>query len=157
VIGSADARIGVGLVEAYDLSAVSPGQRINNLSIRAVAGSDADTLIVGLVVEGTTSQRYLVRAVGPGLTAFGVEGALARPQLAVFSGSNEIARNVGWSTSANATVLAETAAAAGAFPLAAGSADSALLLTLAPGPYTAQVSGLAGTTGVALVEVYEVR
>jgi hypothetical protein len=157
VIGSADARIGVGLVEAYDLSAATPGQRINNLSIRAVAGSDADTLIVGLVVEGTTSQRYLVRAVGPGLTAFGVEGALARPQLAVFSGSNEIARNVGWSTSANATVLAETAAAAGAFPLAAGSADSALLLTLAPGPYTAQVSGLAGTTGVALVEVYEVR
>lgn len=157
VIGSADTRIGVGLVEAYDLSAAAPGQRITNLSIRAFAGSEADTLIVGLVVEGTTPQRYLVRAVGPGLAAFGVTGALPAAQLAVFSGPTAIARNVGWSTSTDAAAIALAGAQAGAFALAAGSADSALLITLAPGPYTAQVSGPAGTTGVALVEVYELR
>jgi hypothetical protein len=157
VIGSADTRTGVGLVEAYDLSTAAPGQRITNLSIRAFAGSEADTLIVGLVVEGTTPQRYLVRAVGPGLAAFGVTGALPSAQLAVFSGSTAIARNVGWSTSADAAAIALAGAQAGAFALAAGSADSALLITLAPGPYTAQVSGPAGTAGVALVEVYELR
>ena len=157
VIGSADTRVGVGLVEAYDLSTAAPGQRISNLSIRAFAGSDADTLIAGLVVEGTTPQRYLIRAVGPGLTAFGVAGALARTQLAVFSGTTEIARNVGWSASTDAAAIALAASQAGAFALAAGSADSALLITLAPGAYTAQVSGPAGSTGVALVEVYEVR
>ncbi len=157
VIGSADARLGVGLVEVYDLNESASSARISNLSVRAFAGSDADTLIVGLVVRGTATQRFLIRAIGPALTQFGVTGALQRPQLAVFTGSNEIARNVGWSTAADPTALSTAATQTGAFSLASGSADSAVLLTLSAGNHTAQVSGLGGTTGVALVEVYEVR
>jgi hypothetical protein len=99
----------------------------------------------------------LIRAIGPALTQFGVTGALQRPQLAVFTGSNEIARNVGWSTAADPAALSTAATQTGAFALASGSADSAVLLTLSAGNHTAQVSGLGGTTGVALVEVYEVR
>ena len=57
---------------------------------------------------------------------------------------------------ANAAVLAINTAAVGLSPLAIGSGDSAILTTLAPGGYTAQVSGVGGTTGVALVEIYEV-
>ncbi|MEY2879243.1 MAG: hypothetical protein RLZZ15_1623 [Verrucomicrobiota bacterium] len=156
VISSADARAGVGLVEVYDLSGAAPGQRLGNLSVRAFAGADADTLIVGVVVAGTVPKRLLLRAVGPGLTAFGVAGALARPQLAVFAGATEVARNAGWSASPDAAAIAAAAAQAGAFPLASGAADSALLISLAPGAYTAQVAGLGGATGVALVEVYAV-
>lgn len=155
VISSADARAGIGLVEVYDLSGAALGQRISNLSVRAFAGSDADTLIVGVFVQGTVPKRLLIRAVGPGLTAFGVEGALAQPQLAVFSGSTEIVRNLGWSTSPDSAAIVRAAADTGAFPLTAGSADSAVLINLAPGAYTAQVSGVGGATGVALVEVYE--
>ena len=157
VISSADARAGVGLVEVYDLSGAVLGQRISNLSVRAFAGADADTLIVGVVVQGTVPKRLLIRAVGPGLTPFGVTGVVEKPRLAVFSGAVEVARNLGWSTSPDAAGITQAALAAGAFPLANGSADSALLINLAPGAYTAQVSGVAGTTGVALVEVYEVR
>ncbi len=155
VISASDRRAGVGLIEVYDLSTPAAGQQIANLSIRATAGTDADTLIVGIVVQGTGSRRMLVRAVGPGLGQFGVSGFLARPQLAVFSGTNELARNNGWSTAPNSNALAQAAGQVGAFPLAAGSADSAVLVELAPGNYTAQVSGPAGTGGVALVEVYE--
>lgn len=155
VISASDRRAGVGLIEVYDLSAPAAGQQIANLSIRATAGTDADTLIVGIVVQGTGSRRLLVRAIGPGLGQFGVSGFLARPQLAVFSGANELARNTGWSTAPNAGTLGSIAAQVGAFPLASGSADSAVLVELAPGNYTAQVSGPAGTSGVALVEVYE--
>ena len=157
VISSADARAGVGLVEVYDVSGAVLGQRISNLSVRAFAGADADTLIVGVVVQGTVPKRLLIRAVGPGLTPFGVTGVVEKPRLAVFSGAVEVARNLGWSTSPDAAGITQAALAAGAFPLANGSADSALLINLAPGAYTAQVSGVAGTTGVALVEVYEVR
>jgi hypothetical protein len=66
-------------------------------------------------------------------------------------------RDVGWSASTDAAPIALAASQAGAFVLATGSADSALLITLAPGASTAQVSGPAGSTGVALGEVYEVR
>jgi hypothetical protein len=155
VIGSADNRPGVGLIEVYDLSSPVRGQQIANLSIRATAGTDADTLIVGIVVQGTARQRLLVRAIGPGLGQFGVSGFLARPQLALFAGTAELARNVGWSSAGNAATVAQVATQVGAFPLTAGSADSALLIELTPGNYTAQVSGVGATSGVALVEVYE--
>ena len=66
-----------------------------------------------------------------------------------------VAQHVGWSTSADAVAIAEAALAVGAFAFAPGSQDSALLVNLAPGSYTAQVTGADGGTGVALVEIYE--
>jgi hypothetical protein len=155
VISAADGRPGVGLVEVYDLSAEASGPGVSNLSVRALSGADAQTLIVGVVVQGAAPKRLLIRAVGPGLAQFGVSGILERPQLAVFSGQSEIARNAGWSTSLDAAAIAQAATRVGAFPLASASLDSALIVSLAPGAYTAQVSGPAGSTGVALVEVYE--
>ena len=67
-----------------------------------------------------------------------------------------IAENSGWSASADAAAIAGVANRVGAFAFAAGSGDAALLIDLAPGAYTARVSGVDGTTGVALVEIYEV-
>ena len=100
----------------------------------------------------------LALAIGPSLTAFGVAGALADPRLRVFNGAVLIAENDNWSAlSAETTATAQAAGDSGAFALANGSKDAAMILTLAPGAYTAQVSGADGTsTGVALIEVYEV-
>ncbi len=152
VISAADQRAGVGLIEVYDLSSPVRGQKISNLSIRAGAGVDADTLIVGVVVQGTSPKRMLIRAAGPALAGFGVSGVLARPQLAIFSGATEMVRNTGW---ANSPTIAQAASSVGAFAFTADSLDAALIVTLAPGAYTAQVSGAGGASGVALVEAYE--
>ena len=157
VINATDGRTGVGLLEVYDPSPDTPAPRLSNLSVRAFAGSGADTLIVGFVVRGDTPQRMLLRAIGPTLAQFGVSGALARPQLTVYSGADAIARNTGWPDSPDRGAITEAAARVGAFALPANSTDAVLLLELAPGAYTAQVAGAEGATGVALVEAYDLR
>ncbi len=154
VISGSEGTAGVGLMEVYDLTSSAADQRLSNLSVRAFSGSGADILIVGFVVEGASPQKVLIRAVGPSLAQFGVSGALARPQLTVFSGSNVLAGNSGW---ADAPAVAEASASAGAFALPPGSADAGIVLELPPGAYTAQVAGAGGATGVALVEVYELH
>lgn len=131
-------------------------ERLINLSTRATAGAGDATLVVGFSVNGTAPKRLLIRGVGPGLTQFGVGGVIATPQVKLYSGQTVIAQNAGWSTSADATAIAAAAAQSNAFPLTTGSKDSALLLYLSPGAYTAQVSSTDGSTGIALVEVYEV-
>jgi hypothetical protein len=84
---------------------------------------------------------------------------LAQPVLSVYdSGGNLVGLNVGWSngSSADAVDVSEAASAAGAFALDPGSADCAVFLTLPPGQYTAEITGVDGTAGAALVEVYQV-
>jgi hypothetical protein len=99
----------------------------------------------------------LIRAVGPTLAQFSVAGVLAQPVLTLFnSAGTQIATNTGWGTNSNAAQISAAFASTGAFVLPSGSADSALLLSLPPGAYTAQVSGLNNTTGNALIEAYQV-
>ena len=100
--------------------------------------------------------RVLVRAVGPGLIPFGVTGTLPRPVMTLFSGSSAIRTNTGWTADGYKADLAAAAQAVGAFALADSSADSAVLVRLAPGSYTVQISDLGGTVGEALVEIYVV-
>ncbi len=148
---------GVCLVEVYDatIGAIPRSQRIINIATRATAGTGDNALIAGFYVSGSVPKRLLIRGVGPALAQFGVGGVLARPQLSVSAGATVLAQNAGWSSSADATTIASSSAQVGAFALAAGSQDAALIVHLPPGAYTAQVSGVANTTGVALVEVYE--
>lgn len=154
VASADDGRAGVCLVEVYDLAPEAVGQRLANLSTRAVAGSGDATLTAGVVVRGKDAKRILLRAAGPALGAFGVAGFLPRPELTLLEGDQRIATNSGWSGGADAAAIAEAAARAGAFPFPTGSADSAILISLAPGAYTAQVGTAAGS-GVVLLEVYE--
>lgn len=126
---------------------------LRNLSTRGQVGTGANILIAGFVVGGTSPKQVLVRAVGPALGAFGVTGALADPLLEIFGGSTRIASNDNWTGD---PAIQTAAGQAGAFPLALGSLDSVVLLTLPPGAYTAQVSGVGGRTGVALLELYDV-
>ena len=134
--------------------------RLANLATRAQAGGAAGPLVAGFVIQGpdaAATKTVLVRAVGPALSAFGLTGALARPVLTVFREGQPIATNTGWSSAPNATEIASAASGAGAFALTSGSADSALLLRLTPGAYTAQVTAADGSgSGLALVEAYEI-
>jgi len=148
---------GVALVEVYDASAGPAGaQKLINVSTRADVGTGGDILIVGVVVAGNAPKKLLIRGIGPALAEFGVTGALTTPRLQLYRGNQLLRENTGWSAGTDSALIAAAAAQVGAFPLTAGSKDCALLLYLAPGSYTAQISGVANTTGVALVEVYEV-
>lgn len=144
---------GVVLLEAYDSDAGSPLARYTNLSARNQVGTGGNILIVGFNITGNGPKNLLIRAIGPALTQFGVTGALADPQLAIFNAAGaEVNRNDDWGGGA---ALANTFTSVGAFGLPAASKDAALSVTLQPGSYTAQVSGVNATTGVALAEIYE--
>lgn len=130
-------------------------ERLVNISSRARAGSGTSSLIAGFVVSGHAPKPILVRGVGPTLSTFGVSGALPLTKLDLNSGSGPLASNIGWASAPNANAIAAATQRVGAFPLPAGSGDSALLLTLEPGSYTAMVASADGAAGVALVEVYD--
>ncbi|MCX6952897.1 MAG: hypothetical protein NTV51_12145 [Verrucomicrobia bacterium] len=155
LISGANGTTGIALAEVYDANAGTPGTRLTNVSARAFSGTAASALTAGFVIGGTGTDTLLIRGVGPALTQFGVDGALAAPQLTLFNAAGvQIGTNAGWGGGA---VLAAAFAKVGAFGLPTTSADSALLVTLPPGLYTVQVSGVNSTTGIALVEVYEMR
>jgi hypothetical protein len=144
---------GVALAEVYEVS--SSGAQLVNISTRAYVGTGSNVEIAGIVVTGSQPATVLIRAVGPALTQFGVSGVLAQPSLAVTDSSgNTVASNTGWSSGSNAAAVAAAAASAGAFALPSGSADCAVVVTLQPGSYTAVISGVGGTSGVALAEAY---
>jgi hypothetical protein len=132
------------------------GSRLVNISTRGQVGTGGDLMISGFVVTGDRPKQMLIRAAGPALGAFGVTGVLPSPVLTLVDNTGHVlATNTGWSNSANAAAITATSARVSAFPFAVGSADSVLLMTLSPGAYTAQISGLNGSTGVSIVEVYD--
>ncbi len=144
---------GVALAEVYEVS--STGTRLINVSTRTQVGTGGNILIPGFVIGGSGTENLLVRADGPGLTQYGVSGVLAQPSLSVLSGQTVIASNTGWGTASNSAQVSSVGATVGAFALASGSLDSATIVQLQPGAYTAQISGVNGATGVALAEIYE--
>ena len=156
-VSSAAVATGVALVEVYDASVGSTGaQKLINVSTRADVGTGGDIVIVGVVVAGTAPKKLLIRGIGPALAAFDVIGTLTKPRLQLYRGNQLLGENTGWSAGTDAALIGAAAVQVGAFALADGSKDCALLVYLPSGSYTAQISGVANTTGVALVEVYEV-
>jgi GH35 family endo-1,4-beta-xylanase len=153
-ISATDGTTGVALIEAYELDA-GGSARLKNLSTRARVAPGAGVAIPGMVIAGANARTVLIRAVGPGLAAFGVGGVLARPSLVVMSGGQAVAANVGWEASADPAAIAGAAAQAGAFALQNGRADAALVTTLPAGAWTIQVTGADGGSGVVLIEAYD--
>lgn len=151
---------GIVLAELYDTMPAA-GACLVNASARAQVGTGDAIVIAGFVIAGNTPVRVLIRGIGPGLAAFNVTGWLANPRLDLFRDGALIASNDDWGVpdagGAGAATLATAFTQVGAFPLSdPASRDAALLVTLAPGAYTAQLTGVGGTTGVGLVEIYEV-
>lgn len=153
---------GIALAEIYDASSTAYAAttpRLINVSARAQVGTGDGVLIAGFVVDGAASRTVLIRAVGPTLGTYGVGGVLADPQLELTKTVNNatvvVATNDNWAGDAQITSVGT---AVGAFSLSsASSKDAAILVTLPPGVYSAKASGVGNTTGVALIEVYEVQ
>jgi hypothetical protein len=120
-----------------------------NISTRGRVDIGANVLIGGLIISGTTPKRVIVRGIGPTLTARGVPGALADPKLTLYNASGTpLATNDNWQDT-QAVAIAAT-------PYAPSDPrESAIIATLDPGAYTAILSGVGGTTGVGLVEVFD--
>jgi hypothetical protein len=150
---------GVAMIEVNDLDADTFGAnmtRLVNCSGRAQVGRGNDVLVTGFVIGGGAARTVLLRASGPALARYGVQGTLADPKVALYTGNGTLlATNDDWQGD---TEIADIARAVGAFGWSnRDSKDAALLITLPPGAYTAQVSGADGGTGVAIVEVYDTR
>lgn len=152
-ISGVDNATGIALVEVYDRLSTNP--HLTNISTRAQVGAGSDALIAGLTITGMFPKKYLIRAVGPSLPAFGVSGTLADPVLTVnrLGSAEALATNDDWSGTA---ALKAAFVSVGAFALTSDSSkDATLMLELSPGSYTAVVSGKNNSAGVALIEVYE--
>ncbi len=154
-VTATDGGSGVALLEIYD-AATSSSLSVINASTRAFVGSGDSVMIPGFVISGTGALKLLVRAVGPTLSSLGVSGVLADPTITLFRGAAALVTNDNWSAATNAVEISATAASVGAFALPTGSRDAALIATLPAGAYTAVVSGVGGTSGTALVELYVV-
>lgn len=145
------------LISFVSLPAAEPpgAAKILNFSGRAQVGSGTNVLITGFVVGAGATKTVLIRAVGPGLGAFGLTGVLAEPTISLFAGARLVQSNTGWSTAPDAAQIRAAAVRAGAFPLAENGRDSALLATVGAGGYSVQLSGANNTAGIALVEIYD--
>jgi hypothetical protein len=148
---------GVGLVEVYDLNTTS-GSLLANISTRGFVES-ADNVMIGGFIVVTKPTKVIIRAIGPSLTQFHVPDALANPQLELHDGSAIIARNNDWQTTQiGGLITTDQAVDIQNSQLApTHSAESAIILTLQPGSYTAVVRGFNDTSGNALVEVYSLE
>ena len=148
--------LSLGLFIAFLLCPLNLAQaqepRLSNISCRAITAPGANVLTAGFVIGSGTNKQILIRAVGPTLTSYGVTGALADPILTLFDSSGKaIATNDNWIPSDSITFDS-----VGAFKLPAASKDSAIVITLPPGNYSAQAAGANGTSGAVIIEVYEV-
>jgi len=127
--------------------------KLFNISTRGFVGTGDAVLIGGFIVTGNgmVNTKVLIRAAGPSLTALGVSGALQNPTVQLFNSSNVVIfSNDNWrdtqQTAIQATGLAPT-----------DDRESAILATLPAGAYTAIVSGVNNTTGIARVDVFNVQ
>jgi hypothetical protein len=150
---------GVALVEVYDLS---PGSTaiLGNISTRGFVQTGDNVMIGGFVVQGTGGKRLILRAIGPELTQHGVPNVLANPMLELHNGSGAlIALNNDWQTTIIGGVITGNQVSdiqnSGYAPTAVS--ESAIIANLQPGNYTAIVRGVNNSTGVALVEVYDLN
>lgn len=150
---SGNGNSGLSIFEFYDASDLSHPPLARNLSIRGRTSPGVNVLTAGFVVAGNGPLRVLVRGIGPGLTAFGLTTVTPDPLLRVYAAgvATPLATNAAWAGEAAITVAGHSA---GAFPLAANSRDTAVLLTLEPGAYTVQLAGSGDTPTEALIELY---
>ena len=141
------ADVTVGAAFAID----SPIPRLGNLSTRGIT-SNADPMIAGFIIGGSAPKTIVVTGVGPSLNAFGIDNAISNPNLTLVRSSDgvAIAFNDNWGSASNASQL-QASGFAPTHPL-----ESAVMMTLAPGAYTAIVRGTGSEVGVGLAGVFEV-
>ena len=143
---------GIGLIEIYDLGA-GTGPELANISTRGFVDTGSNVMIAGFIVASSTggSSQVVVRGLGPSLGDFGIADPLADPVLDLYDANGMlIASSDSWQSDQEAEIIAT-----GLQP--SNDAEAAIVITLAPGAYTAIESGKNGGTGVGLVEVYNLH
>ena len=149
VMRGANNSTGVGLIEVYDVD-MRNGSKLANLSTRAFVGTDDNVLIGGLLLRGNISRKVVFRGIGPSLQERGVENALEDTTLEVKDANGvTVSSNDDWRGGPNVLDLEE----AGLQP--SDDREAAVLLQLVTGDYTAILRGKGGTTGVGLVEIFQ--
>lgn len=148
IIRGVNSTTGIASVEAYDID--STPTRLVNISARGQVGINDQVLIGGFVVNGSQSKNLIVRAIGPSLTNAGISGALADPTLELHdSNGNTLSTNNDWQSSSQASQIS----ASGFAP--SNPKESAIMATLAQGAYTAIIRGVNSSTGIGMIEVYD--
>ena len=149
---------GVGIVEVYDLDQAVTS-KLANISTRGFVDTGNNVMIGGLIVSGGIgggSARVIVRAIGPSLSASGIQGALLDPKLELYDTSGAIiASNDNWKTRPDGTSQQGEIEATAIPPT--NDSESALVQNLGPGNYTTIVRGVNNTTGIAVVEAYTLQ
>ena len=150
---------GVGLVEMYDLSP-STTSILGNISTRTFVQTGENVMIGGFVVQGTGTKRVIVRAIGPELTQYGITNALANPTLELHDATGAlIGSNDDWQTTMIGGIISTNQVSdiqnSGHAPTAAN--ESAIVANIPAGNYTAIVRGVNDTTGVALIDMYDLN
>jgi hypothetical protein len=151
IVSGAGGGTGIGVVAAYEVD--HPEAPLANLSTRGQVLGGSGVMIGGFVIQGSAPRTVVITATGPSLAAYGIGNPLANPTLTVVRSSDQavIATNDDWQSAANAAQIAASGFAPG------NARESAVMLTLPPGAYTAIVDGVAGGTGVAVIAVYSVN
>jgi N-acetylneuraminic acid mutarotase len=159
IVRGVNTTTGVALAEVYDLSGIT-GSFLGNISTRSFVQTGDNVMIGGFIVQGTQPKKVIVRAIGPELGAppFNIPDALTNPTLELYNATGaQIARNDNWVQTiiggiitANQVQEIRNSGHAPGNPL-----ESAIIADLPPGNYTAIVRGANNTTGVGLVEVYD--
>jgi hypothetical protein len=138
-----------GVVFHFRAPQESSENRLANISTRGFVNSGQGQLIGGFIIRGGPKLVF-IRALGPSLTAAGVNPVLADPQIQLFQNTTLLRQNDNWQSAANASeIIATTIPPQNA-------KEAAILVRLEPGNYTTVVSGADNGTGIALVEVYEI-
>jgi streptogramin lyase len=131
--------------------AFTPAAKVLNVSTRLQVEGGDNVLIGGFIVTGKDPKRVIVRAIGPSLAGAGISGALADPVLELHDSTGAaIASNDNWRQTQEAEIQATGVAPS-------NEAESAIVRTLAPGNYTAVVRGKNDTTGIGVVEAYDLN
>ena len=150
ILRDANGATGIGLVELYDIDTSAASSAVN-ISTRGLVQTGDNVMIGGFIIGGSTSQRVLARAIGPSLQSAGISNALQNPTLELHNGNGGVvASNDDWKSAQQADIEAT-----GVAPT--DDREAALIATLPPAGYTAIVRGVNDTTGVGLVEVYQLN
>ena len=149
VVKGAHGETGVGIAEVYDLDSTSPA-KLGNIATRGFINTGDDVMIGGFIVGGNEPAKILIRAIGPTLGDFGVQGALQDPTLELHDSNGMTISNDDWRETQEAEIIATTIPPN-------KDREPAILATLVPGNYTAVVRGKNNTTGVGLVEAYNLQ
>jgi DNA-binding beta-propeller fold protein YncE len=145
-----------GVMSVFQDATPAPADLFGNISTRTYVGEGDNVLIGGFIITGNVPKKVIIRAIGPSLTAFGISGALADPTLELHDSSGATVHNDDWQT----TIISDFGSDQSGEIRDSGLApldphESAMIVYLIPGAYTAIVRGKNGAAGVGLVEVYD--